>query len=399
MKKILEHIFIAEIIFFSGSIYLKQFQSQLLILLFLTGLLLFLSSKSKFLKTNVHISITIVLWILFIQYFLITEKTNLAYLSFILNSVGVALGLSSITLNRFKTLILRQMSILMAISIIIQLGYNFGDLPTTTFTSDLNNGKTFHMFAKIFNVDWDGNGRMSSIYWEPGQCQILIMFTLCLFGKELLHPTKQELICFGILILAIIMTMSTMGYLVLALLIAGLFMFSKKKRGKYFVIKWGLGIIVAIASSFLLWNSSVVQEKLAQKDDASDRTSYAIRMADNIACWNVSLESPIFGMGFETKKVKSRLINSGSETASNGWLYTSACFGFPFILFIMYTMYKRIKEMYNNILPPFLIFMVLFIAQCNEYALFYPYLYIYIFQFKKNNNQNKSRTLELDLKP
>lgn len=396
MKKVLDYIFVAEIIFFSGSVYLKQFHYQLLLLFFITGLLLSLLDKFKSFKKNFYIASIIAIWIVFIQYLFITEKTNNSYSAFILNSAGIALGLSTITLDRFKSIILKLMTILMAISIAIQIGYNYFGLPATVFSSSVNEGKTFYMVAKLFNVDWDGNGRMSSIYWEPGQCQILIMFTLCLFAKELLHPSKKELLCFGILILAIIMTMSTMGYLVLALLIAGLFIFSKRKKGKYFVIKWGVGLIVAFVSSFLLWNSPVVQEKLAQKDDASDRTSYAIRMADNIACWNVSLESPIFGMGFDTKKVKNRLINSGSETSSNGWLYTSACFGFPFILFIMCTMYKRIKEMYNNILPPFLIFMVLIIAQCNEYALFYPYLYIYIFHFK--NNQIQSRTSKLEFK-
>ena len=235
----------------------------------------------------------------------------------------------------------------------------------------------------FFNVAWGGEtSRLSSIYWEPGQFQIIILFTLCLFVDELrcISKFKYLLKKFGILFLALLMTISTTGYLAFAILILSVFFYSQVEKKKN-ILTYLFCIVCGLFFAFLLWNSSIVQDKLEQRNEISERTSYAIRMADNIACINITLSSPYYGYGIDTKSLKSQLFMNGSETSSNGWLYTSACLGVPYLLFLLICIYKRVKDM-NPGIPIILVVIVLFVSQCNEYATFFPIMYMYIFKFK-----------------
>ena len=175
------------------------------------------------------------------------------------------------------------------------------------------------------------------------------------------------------------MTISTTGYMAFALLMIGVFFYSKAKKKKNllaYLMTGIVGLIIALA----LWNSDTVQDKLNQRNDVSERTSYAIRMSDNLACLNITLSSPIYGYGIDTKSIKRQLIINESETSSNGWLYTSACLGIPYLLFLLICIYKRLRDM-NLGIPVVVIWAVLVLSQCNEYATFFPITYMYIFKF------------------
>lgn len=385
MKKYLEQILVAEFLLFSGGIVFCQLYPSLVLVLFvLTSFLyysLYVKRNSKSIFHNLKILLCLILWILLVQFVFVGERSNNRDLAYILNPLGVFFVLSTISFSRFRRILLRILTILCAISIIVQIGYVLKIFPTSLLIPP-GNFKPYYMCFYFFNVGWGGEtSRLSSIYWEPGQFQIIILYTLCLFVDQLriLSEWKKSLKKFGILVLALLMTISTTGYMAFALLMIGVFFYSKAKKKKNLLAYLMTGI-VGLFIALALWNSDTVQDKLNQRNDVSERTSYAIRMSDNLACLNITLSSPIYGYGIDTKSIKRQLIINESETSSNGWLYTSACLGIPYLLFLLICIYKRLRDMNLDILVV-VIWAVLVLSQCNEYATFFPITYMYIFKF------------------
>lgn len=384
MKKYLEYILISEFLLFSGGIIFCQLYPTLTLVIFvLTSFLYYYLYKGKGNSTSPNIKILLLLigWILLVQFVFVGERNNNRDLVYILNPIGAFFTLSTISFYRFRSILLKLLTILSALSIIVQIGYILGIFPTSPL-NPFGKLRPYYMCFHFFNVGWGGEiSRLSSIYWEPGQFQIIILFTLCMFVDHLRNLTEWIglLKKFGILILALLMTISTTGYIAFALLIISVFFYSKVKRKKNlftYLMTGFIGIVIALA----LWNSDTVQSKLDQRNDVSERTSYAIRMSDNLACLNITLSSPIYGYGIDTKSLKRQLIMNESETSSNGWLYTSVCLGIPYLLVLLICIYRRIKDM-NLGIPIILIWAVLVISQCNEYATFFPIMYMYVFKF------------------
>lgn len=385
MKNYFEQILVAEFLLFSGGIVFCQlFPSLILVLFILTSFLyysLYAKRNNKHFFYNFKILLCLILWILLVQYIFIGERNNNRDLVYILNPLGVFFVLSSISFSRFRHILLRLLTILCAISIIVQIGYVLGIFSISPLITP-GKIKPYYMCFHIFNVAWGGEtSRLSSIYWEPGQFQIIIIYTLCLFVDQLrnLSEWKKSLKKFGILVLALLMTLSTTGYIVFALLMMSVFLYSKTKKKKNistYLMTGSVGLFLALA----LWNSDTIQNKLNQRNDVLERTSYSVRMSDNLACLNITLSSPIYGYGIDTNSIKRQLVMNESETSSNGWLYTSASLGIPYLLFLLVCVYNRIRDM-NLGIPIGLIWVVLVLSQCNEYATFFPITYMYIFKF------------------
>lgn len=386
--KLFKELYVLELILFSGGVVFNgTYPRSCLIIWVLTTALLLIKEKPN--KNNILICIGISLWILLVQFVFVRGSFDNKYVSYLLYMAG-GLGLFSFTLAEFRSKMLKWMKIIAFFSIIAQIGYDILSFPSYTHYDD--GGSSFTICMLFFNVAWASGDtilhRLSSVFWEPGQYQILITFTLCLFIDEIADFKNFKIWFkkFGVLIVAMLLTQSTMGYLVLMLIIAISFIFSRKRTSKKqpslkkHIVSLFTFCIIAVGI-FFMWNSSVIQDKLAQGDSNYDN-SYNIRMADNFACLIAALESPIYGQGIETAQLQSRLSALGNFTASNGWLLSAASLGFVYVAIILVIMYMRINEMQQNV-PTLAVLGVLFLAQCNESVMYFPYLYIYVYHFKK----------------
>ena len=235
MKKYLEQIVVAEFLLFSGGIIFCQIYPALSLVIFVfTTFIYYLSQKKSIPLINKKILLFIILWVLLVQFVFVGERSDNRDLPFILNPLGVFFVLSSISFNRFRDILLQQLTILSAISIVIQIGYDIGLFMPTPLTP-AGVMQPYYMCCYLFSMGWELGTkitRLSSIYWEPGQFQIIIMFTLSLFVDQLrnIAEWKSLLKKFGIIVLALFMTISTMGYMVFALLIFCVLFYSKSKR-------------------------------------------------------------------------------------------------------------------------------------------------------------------------
>ncbi len=328
--------------------------------------------------------IILMIWTL-LSAIVVNEVDNFSFLAYILFPLGMILSLHCFDFYKVRDCLLIILSWLMALSMVVHLGYNLGIFPAEMID---NGEKIIAMSFHFFNVGW-GNfesisfTRFSSIYWEPGQCQIIIMYVLVLFSDDIqehLYDILHLLKKYGILILAILLTGSTTGYLVFALYVSCLLLFNDNVLSQNRIYPFIISAIFAVGVFSIFYFSDVVQSKLEQSNSLSDENSFAIRMADNIACLTVAIENPWFGLGINSDALNANLFDFGNTTASNGWLFSAAQMGFVYIIIMFVTMYMNIRKMNFRILT-IVPLLILIISQANEYATFFPIMWLYCFPF------------------
>ena len=317
----------------------------------------------------------------------VNKKADNSFTYFISYPMGMLLAIPYIKFDKFKSYLLTCLNVLMFISIIVHVGYNLHIIPVSQFYFN-DSLRTVCLFFFAF---WDDSmigfvpfTRFCSIYWEPGMCQIVIMFVLVLFTEDIrrnIFNLKHIIKRYGILILSIILTGSTMGYLVFSAFVAGLLLFtphvSHNKRLLPIYILVAIGFVAIVASS------SVVQNKIGS-EDAENYKSTAVRLADNYACMSVALENPFWGLGVKSEELDDALYSEGNITASNGWLFTAAQLGVVYVLVLLFAIGKNLIQM--KFCVPFLFpLLILVTTQSNEAMTYFPYMWIYACSFMKKD--------------
>lgn len=350
-------------------------------------ILLFISQKNEFVfRDNIKKYALIISWIFVVTFVINDPNADLSITAPIFYAIGVVFLCSIETFDNFRKTLLKCANILFLISIVVHLGHSFGIIPAHDIPIG---GIPTTLSLYLFHTEWDagqvsslGIHRFSSVYWEPGQAQVVIMYILLLFTddiKENLLKYKYILSKYGILILALILTQSSTGYLVFMLYFSCLLLFNNTIKKKKYLKP--IFVLLTVLFAFLMFNSSVVQDKIDQRNEKSEDTSYAIRVRDNVVCYEIATENPLFGCGLGSRFLEFQLSKRGSRTSSNGWLLTGAQVGLPYLLFIFFCMFKRIKQM-NLEMQTCLLLLILILSQCNEAFTYFPYIWIYVFKFK-----------------
>jgi hypothetical protein len=311
--------------------------------------------------------------------------TDFFFLSYVFIPLGMMIAQYSFDFYRVRDCLLRLLSGIMVVSIIVHIGYNLEIIPAELIDDD---EKVLAMSLYFFNVGWGtldfmSLTRFSSIYWEPGQCQIVIMYVLVLFSDDIqkhIYDIVYLLKKYGILVLAILLTGSTTGYIVFALFISSLLLFNRDVLSQRKLMPLFISAIFAIGVFSFFYFSDVVQSKLELSESIDDENSFAIRMADNLACFTVAIEHPIFGLGVNSAELNAELATYGNTTASNGWLFSAAQMGFTYIVIMFVAMYINLRRMNLGVLT-FVPLLILILSQANEYATYLPYMWLYCCPF------------------
>ena len=388
------YLFCFEILCFSGG---QRFdvenQIPTLLIWLVTCFTAFLKSEREYKIEEWLIGVIpmlfLMVWML-ISTVVVNIFSDFFFLSYLLFPVGMIISLYSFDFYKVRDCLLRLLSLIMLISIIVHIGYNLEIIPAE-LEGDAD--KTLEMSLFFFNVGWGDFEnipltRFSSIYWEPGQCQIVIMYVLVLFTDDIqkhIYDIGYLMKRYGILLLSILLTGSTTGYIVFALFVSGLLLFNANMLHQRRILPLFLSAILAIGIFSFFYLSDVVQSKLELSESLNDENSYAIRMADNIACFTVAVENPVFGMGVNSAELNAELEGYGNTTASNGWLFSAAQMGFVYIIVMIVAMYMNIRKMNFGILTVVPL-IILILSQANEYATYFPITWMYCCPFGTYQN-------------
>lgn len=344
-----------------------------ILLLTLLSLIVFLKKKTS-ISGSLSSYVILIYPIIHVIFLSNNFNSNLAYICVLFLLSGFW-AIRTYNFYDFRELWLKYLNIICIISLIVQSLHDIGLLiPDSVFK-----GGTLSTLY-FFNCDW-GKYRLASIFWEAGQFQIILIFTLCLFTDEL-YNRKSWKIYFrrhGIVLISLLFTQSTTGYLALMILALGYFLYPKNRKVSF--VKRVYMSLIFIGMVFLLSQSNAIQEKLNQSQELEKVSSTTIRLQDNMALLSVVMEAPLVGYGLDTKILNERSQYHDTITSSNGWLYAAASFGMIYIVFLLYVIYKRVRILPSGI-PCLFICAALIISQSNEYFIFFPYMLPYLFKFK-----------------
>lgn len=382
------------IMFFSGEmrIYNQIFGEKISVLLFFVfSFLLYQTGcrPRRIILENLRILAPVVIWIILVNYFFNHDTTTYKGIVTCIYLLSMCLIASSVNFGRFKNVMLLVANIIAVASIVVQFAYNLGLVGATDpHLQTANSPRALY----LFNVDWSwaGEGRLASIYHEPGQYQIVLTYIICMFADELSDLKrwfKPNIKKFGIIILAFILTKSTMGYVVMGLvfftMVTNVLLDGKNKL--LFPVIIGIAYLVFI----LIYSSDAIQMKIEQSQNLNAHSSFAIRFADNVALLESIKDKPFTGWGSDSLSLLKTLVNRGSVTNSNGVFLAAAELGVVYVFMWFVMLFRGLRRIYNLQLAIGLS-IALVLTQMNEVGYFLPIIFIYLFRFKDSTKYSSN---------
>lgn len=307
--------------------------------------------------------------------YLRTYRTN-ASVGYIVALAGSYFCISSFNFYRFRRILLNVVFVITLSGILVFVLNEFGVLPTRIVVFPNISLKLFGPFVLGWPFDFH---RYAGIWHEPGACQIVLNTVLWLFVDKFIkwNWESEELYKIIVIVIGLLMTLSTGGYMTLALLIATIGV-SNKIKSKSMLLIYPLVLILVVVALYMLYNSDVVQHKLFNETHGSLIT----RKNDSMAMLEMLLSRPLLGYGVGSDEFWTVSELLGNRTNSNGLLAYAASLGIVWLLCFLGYAYYRIKKMQGlNYLIHFMTFVAFLMLQSNECYIEYPITNIFIFSF------------------
>lgn len=226
------------------------------------------------------------------------------------------------------------------------------------------------------NLDYDGTIRNSGMFWEPGAFQGYINLVPLMFINELRQLWKQERLSCIILLLALITTFSTTGYMVLMFIIGSAFI----KETRNVVLRGIVGTGVVAGVIYAITSFDFLGEKMqGQFENAATIQQGEVswsRFGAAVVDYYEIARSPITGNGF---MMDARYPKLGDLMAGSGNGFTGAvnAFGIIVIFFYVFQLFKRASGTDTSDKAIYAIAIVLMLQ--GEFFLNYPMFWALLF--------------------
>ena len=281
----------------------------------------------------------------------------------------------SYTFIRFREVFLHTLAFLLFFNIIIFIWDEISEFPYAMYIKFNENNDNFERFFLCYYLE---KIRLSGIWGEPGVLQIFVNTAFLLYADKLRtwNLSRRELIELVILLIALLCSTSTMGYLVfMAIAYYTIWpSFNKFSPGS----KFFLSVLFLIGFASML-GSSAIQDKFSQ--DIEEERSFGIRLRDNWACFRMAIEEPLWGYGFGTKQYENQSILYRNLCNSNGWMANAARLGIVWLLIYIVYMKKAIRKLPLH-MPTNIALFIILLMLANEDFVDYPLTYVYLYYFK-----------------
>lgn len=220
--------------------------------------------------------------------------------------------------------------------------------------------------------------RFSGIWHEPGACQIILNTIIWMHFDNIINWEWGKRLKYKLLtiLIASLLTLSTGGYICLMLLLIAVAINIRLKSNN--IIFCSFLFIFLTISLILLFNSDVIQNKLF--DVREESISKAMRTADALALWRMTLDEPVVGYGLGSVDFWNKSEIYGNTACSSGVLTYMASLGFTWLFLYLFFLKRNIRNIVVTKSSYFLILAIL-IMQSNEKFIEYPISNIFVFQF------------------
>lgn len=240
-------------------------------------------------------------------------------------------------------------------------------------------GDTTYKLFGPFTLGWPNDfHRFTGLWHEAGACQIILNSVLWLHFDNISRWTwkKGELRKLMVILAGSLVTLSTGSYMCLMLLGCAVVMNLKIKSRNKALIYLGV-LVVAAAAIVLMFNSSVVQNKLFADEES---VSLLERTSDIIAFWTMAIQKPLFGYGVGTSAFWTVSTQLGNTANSSGVMTYLASLGFVWLLMFLVSVWKGVSKVIRGKARLFMLAAVV-LMQFNECFIEYPITNMFIFFF------------------
>lgn len=363
----------------SGSIFwLSTLRPAGAFLLLLTVATINANRKKKKLNNSNLFILIVVLMCLINALFLQRIYENNYMLGYIVCMTAAYLIISQYDFYYFVKLLTNVLVVILAIGIPIYILSSFEIIPCYR-TNML--GMSRLMSVYIYHIDITGSlGRFSGIWHEPGACQIILNTILWLNYKKIQHwnLTRYDKIKFTIIIIGILLTQSTGGYLVFLTFLLSIG-FTTKIKNRHRIVIHIILYIVMVCTAIVIFNNDVIQHKLFNEPGKESVSKHG-RKNDAISFITVANQYPVIGVGLGTDLFIDLTKKYGNTANSSGLLAYTASLGYPWLILFMFTCFIRIKRLDIGNASLFL-FLSILMMEMNEMYIEYPITSLFIFKF------------------
>lgn len=366
-------------IFTSGSVFwltaLRPAGAYILLLLVAA---LNVIRKKRRLNNSWHFILIVVVMCLINAIILQRRYQDNSMLGYIACITAAYLIISQYDFYYFVKLLTNVLVVILAIGIPVYFLCSFDIIPS--YHKQML-GSTYMMSGYIFTIGWyNPFGRFSGIWHEPGACQIILNTILWLNFKKIQNwdLSKYDKIKYTIIIIGILITKSTAGYLVFLTFLLAIG-FTSKIRNRHRLVIYMILCICMISASIVLFNDDVIQKKLFNEPSKESVSKHG-RKNDAIAFITIANQHPLIGVGIGTDLFFEKSREYGMTARSSGILLYTASLGYPWLLLVLYTFFVRIRRMKLGKATLFLYISVL-IMENNEMFMEFPITSLFIFKF------------------
>lgn len=293
-----------------------------------------------------------------------------------------AIFAAAILKDKFPLAYLKVMAFLSVIALVFW-AINLAGIHLPSLMTFENDSESLLVYTQSLNRNLGRVGilRNWGMFWEPGAYSGYIIFAFLLFINRLDYLWREQRKEWIILLVALLTTFSTTGYILLALVL----FFSYSDRIKNRVAFYFIGIIVVFFAVWLFGALDFMGDKIEEEYmAATEMGQYDVSFS---RFGSIAFDSqyimlhPIFGNGLidETRYSMHILFAENLHAFGNGFTGEIAIFGIPFMLLFLFSTYRN--PTLNNKWR-FLLLLILQLQgeQFMNYPLFLIFPFVWFFQ-------------------
>lgn len=374
------------LMFFSSAFQLSVYSGtvRMVFYLFLAVILLVLMFFSRTpIKINIWVALAVALGMMTSIVNLESAKQLVIFLSYYVVAI---LFCSYIPVEKFFHSFVRVLAFVSAVSLILyvldvvypsMLSY----LPTVQNEGGLSTESAIVALAPI-------DGRNYGMFWEPGAYQIFLCFALIL---EMFYFKARHKLSFLLIMVALITTFSTMGYLVLAVLILVSFLSLGLDRGlrkSYVYALFSLVFAIVLAYFVISYVSPQLYHTLFGKVEEyflspDETSSTGVRVSSVAMALKVAIQNPLFGAGYE--KLYTIFENEYSHTMTTcTWANWLAIYGLAFGALMVVGLHRLCKKISSKgAIAAMLVFVLLLSISSEDMARNPSWIVLIIYGFNR----------------
>ena len=388
MSDKLRYLSILILILQSGSLYWGKYRTELEIVLLVISIILIRNKKVAIRKENIFIFLFLSIMILISTITNIQHNPKINEIARIIIYLGINFILSiSFTKDQFIKIYINEIVVISIISLISYFAVNFLGVMELPFTSYVSNNIQTYSVTPYYTIGathpytgiMETSTRNAGILWEPGAWQSLVNMAIIILLsniKTIKHSGKYLII----LIITVITTQSSTGYIILSIL---LFLYFKNyfKGFKQVIVTLLVGYLLIIITPI----NDVIYDKVIEKEQ-----SYSTRMNDIEGTYDIFREKILVGYGYNSDTYAKKEIEKRITNNSNGLGLSFAMLGGIFTLTYLICQIKSLRNLTNPKLLEFIsIIFCIIIIHSTEWFIFRG-IFVFMLFTLKNKNEVKN---------